>query len=250
MALEFYGFSDIGCVRRVNEDRVLLDASLGVFALCDGMGGHRAGATAAELAIAGLRYFLGFSTDLDATWPFGYNPEMTPNANRIATGIRIANRQVWDRAGEDPEYVGMGTTVVALLINGETLTVGNVGDSRAYLFRGGTLSQLSVDDTLVGEMRERGVVARGAAPHPARNLLTRAAGAGVDVEVHIREEKLRSNDMLLLCSDGLNGLVEERTIDAVLARGEPVDICLHRLVDAAKSLGAPDNVSGVLLRYT
>src|ERR1051326_4397491 len=157
MALEFYGFSDIGCVRRVNEDRVLLDASLGVFALCDGMGGHRAGATAAELAIAGLRYFLGFSTDLDATWPFGYNPEMTPNANRIATGIKIANRQVWDRAGEDPEYVGMGTTVVALLINGETLTVGNVGDSRAYLFRGGTLSQLSVDDTLVGEMRERGV---------------------------------------------------------------------------------------------
>lgn len=249
MALEFYGFSDVGCVRRANEDRLLLDASLGIFAVCDGMGGHRAGATAAELAIAGLRYFIGFSTGLDGTWPFGYNLEISQNANRVATGIKIANRQVWDQAGENPEYTGMGTTIVTVLIDGDTVTIGNVGDSRAYRFRGSRLSQLSVDDTLVGEMHERGLLCN-ADSHPARNLLTRAAGAGADVEVHIREEELHRNDMLLLCSDGLHGVVGESTIDAVLASGEPVDACLHRMVDAARALGAPDNVSGVLLRYT
>ena len=90
----------------------------------------------------------------------------------------------------------------------------------------------------------------GAGSHPQRNVLTRAAGAGEDVEVHIREEELRRNDILLLCSDGLHGVVDERTIDAVLGSGDPVDVCLHRLVDEARALGAPDNVSGVLLRYT
>src|ERR1035438_8448498 len=107
MALEFYGSSDVGCVRRANEDRILLDASLGIFAVCDGMGGHRNGARAAELAVAGLRYFMGFSSDLDATWPYGYNFELSPNANRIATGIKIANRQVWDRAAQETEFAGM-----------------------------------------------------------------------------------------------------------------------------------------------
>ncbi len=250
MALEFYGLSDVGCTRRVNEDRILLDASLGMFAVCDGMGGHRNGATAAELAIAGLRYFIGFSTGLDGTWPFGYNFEMTPNANRIATGIKIANRQVWDRAGEQPEFAGMGTTIVAVLIEGSTVTVGNVGDSRAYLFRGGRFSQLSVDDTVVGDLCEQGLLTRGAERlHPARNLLTRAAGAGEDVEAHVREEELRANDMLLLCTDGLHGVVDERIIESVLASGDPVDRCVQLLIDRARSLGAPDNVSGILVRY-
>lgn len=249
MALEFYGFSDVGRVRRVNEDRLLFDSSLGIFAVCDGMGGHRGGATAAELAIAGLRYFIGFSTDLDATWPFGYNPELSSNANRMLTAIKIANRQVWDRAGETPEFSGMGTTIVAALIDGADVTVGNVGDSRAYLLRDGRFSQLSVDDTLVREWHEHGLMAQGAVSHPPRNLLTRAAGAEEQVEVHIREEGLRKNDMLLLCTDGLHGVVDERNIEAVLASGESVDVCLHRLIDAARDLGAPDNVTGVLLRY-
>ena len=249
MALEFYGLSDVGCVRRANEDRILLDASLGIFAVCDGMGGHRNGATAAELAIAGLRYFMGFSTDLDATWPYGYNFELSLNANRIATGIKIANRQVWDRAAQETEFAGMGTTVVAILIEGSTVTVGNVGDSRAYLFRGGRFSQLSVDDSVVADLAEQGLLAQGAGRHhPARNLLTRAAGADEDVEVHICEEEWRKDDVLLLSSDGLHGVVDEGMIEAVLASGEPVEWCVQKLIDEARSLGAPDNVSGVLLR--
>jgi PPM family protein phosphatase len=250
MALEFHALSDVGCARRVNEDRTLIDPSLGLYAVCDGMGGHRNGATAAELAIAGLHYYMGSSSDLDATWPFGYNLEMSLNANRMATGIRIANRQVWGRAGEDPACAGMGTTVVAVLVEGSTVTIGNVGDSRAYLFREGRLAQLTIDDTVIGDLRGQGLLdAREAHHHPARNMLTRAAGAGEDVEVHIRDEELRPNDMLLLSSDGLHGVVDQSTIETVLASGERVERCLRRLIEEARSLGAPDNVSGVLLRW-
>lgn len=248
MALEFYGLSDVGCVRSVNEDRILLDASLGVFAICDGMGGHANGATAAELAIAGLRYFIGFSTDLDATWPFGYNFDLSPNANRIETGIKIANRQVWDRAGEEPQLAGMGTTVVAVLLDGSSVTIGNIGDSRAYLYRKGRFSQLTVDDTVINQMLTQGQAAGDEGAQPSKNLLTRAAGVDEHVEVHIREEEFLENDMLLLSSDGLHGVVNDWVIESVLASGDPVDRCLHRLIDEARSLGAPDNVSGILLR--
>src|SRR5215472_14140999 len=156
MSLEVYGRSDPGCVRSDNEDRILMDASIGLFAVCDGMGGHQHGEIAAELALAALRYYAEASSDrLDITWPFGYDFDLSVDANRLATAIQLANQQVWNHANATPECAGMGTTVAAILLADETTIVGNVGDSRVYLFRAGALQQITYDDTYVNAMAER-----------------------------------------------------------------------------------------------
>jgi protein phosphatase len=251
MPFEFSGLTDIGCQRKENEDRILIEPALGLFAVCDGMGGHTNGGTAAELAIAAIRYYLDASSDrLDVTWPFGYDFKMSIDANRIATGIRMANRQVWRRAEEEIECAGMGTTVAAALLNSSNAVIANVGDSRAYRFRSGSLAQLTVDDTVVRDMYEQSLIdARQMRDHPMRNVLTQAAGSKADVDVHIREEELQSDDVLLLSSDGLHGVLPEETVASIIAGGHSLEHRVRQLVDAVRSLGAPDNISVVLVHY-
>src|SRR5579871_1493713 len=117
--IESFALTDTGCVRTENQDRVLEDHSLGVCVVADGMGGHKHGEIAAELAISTVRYYIESSRDrFDVTWPFGYNFDLSVDANRLATAIQLANRQVWNQAEKAPEYGGMGTTVAALLADG------------------------------------------------------------------------------------------------------------------------------------
>ena len=139
--------TDAGCVRTKNEDRIFLNEDLGIFIISDGMGGHTHGEIAAELATSTMQHYLESSQDrLDITWPFGYNFELSVDANRLATAIQLANRQVWKQAEKAPEYSGMGTTIAAAIVNGSKLTVGNVGDSRVYIWHGGSLLQVTIDD--------------------------------------------------------------------------------------------------------
>jgi protein phosphatase len=249
--LHYHGISDAGCVRHDNEDRILMDAGLGVFAVADGMGGHRHGELAAELAISTLRYYLDSSRNLrELTWPFGYNFDLSLEANRLVTGVLLANRQIWKRSGEAPEYTGMGSTIVAVLVNGDRAAVANVGDSRGYLFRDGTLSQLTVDDTwLHAVLRRDQMSEKSLQDHPMRDVLTQAAGSQNDVEVHTKDVELRSHDVLLLCSDGLDGVVPQEGIVSVLQSNEMLPQKVARLCEAARAGGAPDNVSCILLRY-
>jgi protein phosphatase len=228
-----------------------MDPNLGVFVVADGMGGHRHGELAAELAIATLRYYLDSSRNLrELTWPFGYNFNLSLEANRLVTGILLANRQIWKRSGDAPEYAGMGSTVAAVLINGSRAAVANVGDSRGYLFREGKLSQLTVDDTWLNAVLQRDLVDEEALRnHPMRDVLTQAAGSQNDVEVHTVDVELKPDDMLLLSSDGLHGVVAEEGIAATLRSAEPVTQKVARLKDLARSGGGPDNISCILLRY-
>src|SRR5262245_59597214 len=116
--IESFALTDTGCVRSENQDRILTNHSLSLFAVADGMGGHRHGAMAAELAISTMEYSVDSSRDrFDATWPFGYNFDVSVDANRLATAIQLANRQVWNEAQRSPECVGMGTTVAAILLS-------------------------------------------------------------------------------------------------------------------------------------
>ena len=125
-----YGLSDTGCVRSENQDRILIDHSAGLFMVADGMGGHRHGEIAAELAVSTMRYFIETSSQsFDATWPFGYDFGISVDGNRLSTGIQLANMQVWNHANATPECAGMGTTIAAILLGDETTVVGNVGDS-------------------------------------------------------------------------------------------------------------------------
>lgn len=252
MAIEIFGKSDVGCVRTENEDRILIDASLGLFLVCDGMGGHQHGEIAAELAVAAIRFYIDTSRDrLDESWPFGYSFDLSLNGNRLATAIRLANRQVWRRAGESTECNGMGTTVNAVLLTDGQAVIGNVGDSRTYLCRRGELAQLTADDTMIAQMLEKGMLSVSeAAGHPMRNVLTQSAGSQEGVNVHLYEETLQAGDLLLLCSDGLYGVVDNAAIRSILEGGDTIERSADRLISAAIAAGAPDNVSAVLLRYS
>jgi serine/threonine protein phosphatase PrpC len=249
--LQYQGASDAGRVRSNNEDRILLDPDLGLFVVADGMGGHRHGQMAAELACATLRHYLESSRSPgDVTWPYGYNWKLSLDQNRLITGILLANHHVWKRSEEDPAFAGMGSTVVAVLRQGDRAAIANVGDSRAYLFRQGRLSQLSIDDTWLNSVLKEGTLDQEALlKHPMRNVLTQAAGTQRDLDVHSCELELQVGDALLLCSDGLYGVVSEEVIAAVLASEQSIDRKVAQLKEAALSAGAPDNVSCVLLSY-
>ncbi len=249
--IDSYGCSDPGCVRKENEDRILVDDGLSLFVLADGMGGHSHGEVAAELSISTIRYFIDSSTDgLEGTWPFGYDFGRSLNENRLTTAIQMANQQVWNRSEQSPECSGMGTTVATVRVDGNRAAIASVGDSRVYLFRNNELTLVTIDDTWVGMMIRSGTLrAPEALNHPMRNILTQAAGAKETIEVQSRELELLDQDLLLICSDGLHGTVEEAAIRSILSAAEKLDRIAARLVAAARSNGAPDNVSCILLRH-
>jgi protein phosphatase len=243
-----HGVTDIGCVREKNEDRILVDESLGLYVVADGMGGRSHGELAAELAITTMQHYIGSSQDrLEVTWPFGYNFDLSVDANRLITAIQLANRQVWRQAEKAPEYGGMGTTVAALLADGSNVTVGNVGDSRVYLWRD-ALEQLSLDDTWAKAMSGRGGAEIDMSSHPMRNFLTQAAGSKDLVDVHIIERDLSPGDVILLSSDGMHGLVTDSEIAATLAAAPSIHDAAATLVQLARGAGGPDNISVILLK--
>src|SRR4051812_48073066 len=177
--IEAYGASDTGCVRQNNEDRILLNADLGLFIVADGMGGHSHGERAAELAISTIEHYVESSCNgADVTWPFGYNFDISFDSNRLATAVQLANGQVWRCSQQAPEFAGMGTTIAAVIVSGDHLSMANVGDSRVYLLREGNLEQLTVDDTWISAVGTRGSMTKAQIQnHPMRNFLTQAAGS-------------------------------------------------------------------------
>jgi serine/threonine protein phosphatase PrpC len=245
-----HGASDVGCVRKENEDRILMDDSHSLYIIADGMGGHSHGELAAELAISTIRHYVESSADrLDVTWPFGYNFNLSVDANRMITAVQLANRQVWRHSESAPEYAGMGTTVAAVLASRRQITVGNVGDSRVSLWRGGTLRQLSFDDTWVRMMSARGVEDLDVFTHPLRNFLTQAVGSRDEVDVHTTEEELRGDDVVILSSDGLHGFVGEDEIASVLGSGHTPEEIVETLLHRGKAAGGADNISVMLLSF-
>ncbi len=247
MMLDSAGLTDPGCVRRENEDRVLVEPGAGLFVVCDGMGGPQRGEVAAETAIQTIRAFvLATAERFDVTWPFGYRRDLSIAANRLLTAILLANHQVWRCAEQAPEHAGMGATVAALLLDESYAAVANVGDSRVYRLRAGDLRQVTVDDTIVAEMLARGIVsAEASRRHPMRNILTQAAGAKEKIEVHLWEETLEPGDVFLISSDGLHKPVVEEDMRAALMADRPVAARVSRLIEAARVAGAPDNISAV-----
>lgn len=245
-----YGLTDTGSLRAENQDRLLVDDELGFYVVADGMGGHRHGEVAAELAIATMRYYLESSHDrADVSWPFGYDFELSVDSNRLTTAIRLANRQVWKRAEEKPEYAGMGTTIAAVLIHDGQAAVANVGDSRVYLFRDGHLEQVTTDDTWINAVLLHGTPEAQLRNHPMRNVLTQAAGSQHDVSVHNVNFETREGDLVLISSDGLHGTLAESEVRDILAAGGALDAMGGRFLKAVTEQGAPDNISCVLLRF-
>jgi protein phosphatase len=228
------GATDTGNVRATNQDRLLVEGDL--VAVADGMGGHRAGEVASQLAVQTLKEV--FAAD--------------PTAAGLVQAVHEANRALRQRADAEPDLHGMGTTIaaVALVTDGgeKRLAIVNVGDSRAYLLQQGQLSHLTSDHSLVADLVRAGELSEEEArTHPRRNVLTRALGVAPDVEPHVSQAVPARGDRLLLCSDGLFNELDEDEIAAVLSTVTEPNAAAEQLVLAAKEHGGSDNITAVVL---
>jgi PPM family protein phosphatase len=242
------GCTDTGPVRPVNQDWLEWDLELGLFLVADGMGGHKAGEVAAHLAIDTVRRFIAQSAEAeDLTWPFGLDPSMSLDKNRLATAVRLANRRVCREGDAHAEFAGMGTTLVAAIICAGTVTLAAVGDSRAYLWRRGTLTQLTSDDTWVETVLGRDPHRGSVEHHPMRHVLTSVIGAADDRTPELLEQTLLPGDRLLLSTDGLHTVVDGETLTALLgAQGAPDDAAAE-LVRAAVGRHTSDNATALVI---
>jgi PPM family protein phosphatase len=243
--------SDAGRVRKTNEDAFVADPEARLFAVCDGMGGHKAGEVASRLAVDAMAAFIRRSADdLDCSWPFGVDQSLSVDGNRLRTAIHLANRHVFRTAESTDDYRGMGATVVAALMTGSQVCIGHVGDSRLYVLADGTLDLLTVDDSWATVLAQDPTLhAEDIAHHPMRNVLTNVLGVRDHVDIHLSERQLAPGDVLLLCSDGLHGVVDAETLRDVLAGISDVEAAAQRLVAIAMERGSRDNVTALVVRH-
>ena len=229
--VEQAGLTDVGRQREANEDNFLCGP---LFAVADGMGGAQAGEVASRMAI----------DVLDAGDRNGGTPE-----ERLTRMISHANRQIYDLAKRDESRRGMGTTATAAIVEGGDVSLGHVGDSRAYRLRDGELEQLTHDHSLVAELVRSGQLSAEAAEnHPQRSIITRALGPEADVEVDAHRHVARDGDVYLLCSDGLTGMISEGDIAGILRASPTLEDAATTLVRAANQSGGKDNITVVLFR--
>jgi len=250
--IEAFGRTDVGRRRKINEDAFLVSPETSLYAVCDGMGGHNAGEVASGLAIETLADFIAESAaERDVTWPWGLDANLSFDANRLKTAIRLANTRVYQAAEKREELTGMGTTVVATLVSGEVLTIGSAGDSRCYLLRGGELRQLTRDDSWVSAALGEGILnSDDVEHHPLRNVITKAVGARESIDLDLIEHRFAPGDCMMLCSDGLHGMLNDSELVRLLpGAADPLEEAAGRLIDAANEAGGRDNVTVVLLRY-
>ena len=241
--------SDRGPVRKANQDAFVCDEALGLFVVADGMGGHAAGEVASSLSIESIVSFIRRSHDRsDDSWPYGINPQLSLNANRLRTAIHLANRRVYRAAEARDDYTGMGTTVVAVLACDGQAVVGHIGDSRLYIMSNGTLTQATRDDSWMEDVLGQASDSTISAQHPMRHVLTNVLGAREQTEVHLHEWPLLAGDRLLLCSDGLHGVVDDASIAAVLRERPGTDDAVAALVQLALERGSRDNITVIVAR--
>ena len=242
--------TDAGPARRINEDSVLVAPDFGLYAVADGMGGHNAGEVASQLALESLAAFIRRShEDSDCSWPYGIEPHLSIAGNRLHTAISLANRRVFREAESHDDYIGMGSTVAAFLFVGGVVVVGHVGDSRAYLLRGHALTQLTQDDTWAVALLADNADTDSISSHPYKNVLTNVLGSKERTTVHISEHPVSAGDRLVLCSDGLHGVIANRDLHAVLAEAAnaDTDTAATALVKTALQRGTRDNVSAIVI---
>ena len=241
--MKVFGITDRGAVRSENQDRFQFkldeEKELAILVLCDGMGGAKAGTLAAATGAA------AFMTHASLCLHEKTPPEAEVIVRESAS---YANIRVYDRARKDEDCAGMGCTLVAALLQGESCSLVNIGDSRAYLYSGGSLRQLTRDHSLVEDLVERHAITREEARvHPRRNVITRAVGLDYRVKSDVFHTQLCPGDILLLCSDGLSNVVEKEGISSVLAEHTEPESAAHALLELALAGGDPDNVTALLL---
>lgn len=250
MHVEIACCSDTGLVREHNEDYLDTDQNLGIVVLADGMGGYQAGEIASEIAVKTIMQ--------ETTKPLLQLMQMQVEIDEAYQNLKLlleqaitkANQVIYQTAEEHIAYHGMGTTVVAAIFHLDFINIAHVGDSRLYRFRHQQLQQMTVDHSVVQELVDGGFFTPQQARHALnRNLVTRALGVGQTVNVDVQQCKLDKNDIYLLCSDGLNDMLEDEEIQTILLTTQlNLEEAAHALVKAANDKGGEDNTSVILVR--
>jgi protein phosphatase len=244
MSLELYSATDTGRARSNNEDTVALDESCSLAVLADGMGGYNAGEVASGMAAGFIKTELG-------RWLLEATAHATDADVRRAMDICVdnANRAIFNAANSNPQYAGMGTTLVVGVFRDGRLLMGHVGDSRAYRMRAGKLSQITHDHSLLQEQIDSGLITPEQAAFSAnKNLVTRAVGVEDTVLLETHLHDVMPGDVYLLCSDGLSDMIDDEAIAQTLQGGETLTEVATALIDAANDAGGKDNISVVLAR--
>jgi len=239
MKIRVSGLTDVGLKRDNNQDYFIVDENLGLFVLADGMGGHLGGEVASQIASETIQTVVKENS---------VKKGATPPGEILQAAYSYACQAVYNRSQEDAKLKGMGTTAVSILMDGKTLYVANVGDSRCYLIHPPYIWQMTEDHSLLNEQIRAGLVKPEHAPlFTARNVITRSVGFEETVVADVVEREVTEGDYLLLCSDGLSGLVSDRRIcDVCLTL--PFDDVAPRLIEEAKRNGGDDNITVIFLK--
>ena len=244
MTLEYFSATDTGRARNNNEDSVAVDEASHLVVLADGMGGYNAGEVASGMATSFIKTELG-------RWLAEASDNASDTDVRRAMDICVdnANRAVFNAANSNPQYAGMGTTLVVGVFRDGRLLMGHVGDSRGYRLRGGRLAQITHDHSLLQEQIDSGLItAEQAAFSANKNLVTRAVGVEDTVLLETHLHDVLPGDTYLLCSDGLSDMLDDESIAQLLQSSDALSEVAAALVDAANDAGGKDNISVVLAR--
>ena len=241
--MQSWALTDRGCVRSQNQDTyqmAQLDKNTLLCVVCDGMGGAKSGNVASQLAAD------VFTQEVKRSWTAAMSKEKASQV--LQSAVKLANSTVYEQSRQIEEFEGMGTTLVAALVQGKNATVVNVGDSRTYKIDRGGIRQVTKDHSLVQMMVDRGeMTAEVARTYPGKNVITRAVGTDSAVVTDVFQFEVEKGDCLLLCSDGLSNMIDDQEILFEVAHGVNKQHCCQRLLDIVMGRGAPDNVTSVLV---
>ncbi|MBQ4335118.1 MAG: Stp1/IreP family PP2C-type Ser/Thr phosphatase [Myxococcaceae bacterium] len=253
MYLEVAGKTDVGRKRDHNEDNFILVPEENVFCVADGMGGHSSGEVASQIAVTEIAEFFRMTSDDDeVTWPFKMDRERSYDENRISVAIKLANVRIFETSQRDSRKRGMGTTVVAIYCKDEHVFVAHVGDSRVYRYIAAErrLEQITEDHSLLNDyIRARKLSPEEIANFPHKNVIVRALGMKDNVVVDVARVSPAENDVFLLCSDGLSGMINDAQMQEILRTEPDLARATEKMIAGANAAGGVDNVTCVLARW-
>jgi PPM family protein phosphatase len=246
-AIQAAGSTDIGLVRKNNEDNFGYDLRHGIFVVCDGMGGQQAGELASKIAVDTVLDYFRQARNVEPVGGASFEG-VSPRAVSLASAIQLANQTIHESGARDSQQMGMGSTIVAVAVEGDRFSVANVGDSRVYLIRKKEIVQLTSDHSLVMEQVRRGLMTlEEAEQSKMQNVIVRALGTDDSVEPDLADHEFNCDDVLLLCSDGMSRYVKDEIMAEAVSQESLEQACTD-LIEAAKSGGSDDNITCLLIR--
>ena len=250
MRIRYAAKTDVGMKRNHNEDYFSLIEDEQLFLVADGMGGHASGEVASKMAAEVLQEFYVRTKDDEATWPYKMDRHLSYVENRLVVGIKMANQRIFQAACKEMKYKGMGTTIVSGQIVGDKFYIAHVGDSRAYRIRGTNIQQMTRDHSLLEDYKDAkpNMSEEEQRKFPHKNVITRALGMRETVQVDVLAHDIQDQDVFLLCSDGLSGMIEDAKIMELVKGSADLELAVSSLVEAANEAGGTDNVTVLALQ--